>query len=795
VPTPALDMALWMESDRMGHLLGAVDQAKLDEQRGVVQNEKRQGENQPYGVVRQLLAENTYPDEHPYSWTTIGSMEDLDAASLEDVHEWFETYYGPNNAVLVVAGDVEPEAVREKVERYFGAIPPGPPVAKHQTWIAEREGEKRQTVQDRVPQARVYEVWNVPEWGSRDADLLELVTDVLASGKTSRLYRRLVYEDQIATDVSAFVRQREIGGQVQIRATARPGQSLEVVEAAIDEELERLLAEGPTAEELERVKTNRRAGFVRGIERIGGFGGKSDVLAEHAVYGGDPSFYLERAERMAAATPDEVRAVAERWLSDGVYVLEVHPYPELSAAAEDADRSSLPDRGPAPEATFPAVQRATLSNGLEVVLAERHDVPLVEMRLLLDAGYAADQFGVPGTADLAMDMLDEGTDTRSALEISAELDRLGASLGTGSNLDMSVVTLSALRENLDASLDLFADVALNPSFPEADFQRLKQQQLAAIQREKVQPVAMALRVFPALLYGEDHAYSNPLTGSGTEESVRRIGLEDLRSFHETWFRPNHATLIAVGDVTMEELRPMLEARFADWEAGDVPEKNVGEVAHRDASTVYLLDRPEAQQSVIFAGHAAPPKANPDEVAIEAMNTILGGSFTSRLNMNLREEKHWSYGAFSLLYPARGPRPFIVYAPVQTDRTAESLQEIVSELRGIQGAEPIAEDELQKVKDQETRGAAGRWETLGAVEGTLSEIVRFGLDDDYPTTYADEVMALELDDVSTAATEVIRPDRLIWVVVGDRERIEPAIRELGLGEIRLIDADGRPIAGE
>lgn len=795
VPAPALDLALWMESDRMGHLLGAVDQAKLDEQRGVVQNEKRQGENQPYGIVRQLIAPNTYPDEHPYSWTTIGSMEDLDAASLEDVHGWFETYYGPNNAVLVVSGDVDPGTVHEKVKHYFGSIPAGPPVAKHRAWIAKMEGTRRQVVEDRVPQARVYEVWNVPEWGSRDADLLDLATDVLASGKTSRLYRRLVYDDQIATDVSAFVWQREIGSQVRIQATARPGQGLAEVEKAIDEELERFLAEGPSDEELARVKTGKRSDFLRGFERIGGFGGKSDVLAEHAVYAGDPGYYLERAKRMDAATTDELRDAARRWLSDGVYVLEVHPYPEYAAADEDADRSAVPDPGSVPEATFPEVRRATLSNGLEVMLAERHAVPLVELSLHVDAGYAADQFGIPGTADLAMDMLDEGTATRSALDISAELDGLGARLGTGSNLDMSTISLSALRENLDASMELFADVVLNPDFPEADFRRLKKQQLAAIQREKTQPVSMALRVFPALLYGEDHAYANPLTGSGTEASVGRISRQDLRDFHRRWFHPNNATLIAAGDITMEELLPRLERHLGDWRQGEMPVKNVGEVDHHDASTVYLLDRPQAQQSVIFAGHVAPPKANPGEVALEAMNTILGGGFTSRLNMNLREEKGWSYGAGTLLFAARGPRPFVVYAPVQTDRTAESLREIVAELRGIRGDEPITTDELQKVKDQETRGTAGRWETLGSVEGALGEIVRFGLDDDHPTTYAEAVLALELADVSTAARETIRPERLIWVVVGDREKIEPAIRELGVGEIRFIDADGRPLAGE
>ncbi len=354
--------------------------------------------------------------------------------------------------------------------------------------------------------------------------------------------------------------------------------------------------------------------------------------------------------------------------------------------------------------------------------------------------------------------------------------------------------MSALTDNLDPSLELFADVALNPSFPEEDFGRLKQQTLAGIQREKVQPFAMALRVFPGLLYGEGHAYANPLTGSGTEASVKAIGREDLRRFHETWFRPNAATVVAVGDVTMEELTSKLERLFAGWEPGEVPEKDISPVEHRQRPAVYLLDRPESQQSVIFAGHVAPPKDNPRELAIDAMNDVLGGTFTSRVNMNLREDKGWSYGARTLLFPARGQRPFVVLAPVQTDRTVESLEEIRTELQGIRGPAPITTDELEKTKAQQTRTLAGRWETTGSVAGSIAEIVRFVLPDDHYRTYRDRVLALDLDDLTAAATDVIRPDRLVWVVVGDRERIEPGIRELGLGEIQLIDADGNVLEG-
>lgn len=793
VPVHALDVALWMESDRMGHLLGAIDQAKLDEQRGVVQNEKRQGENQPYGQVWNKITAATWPKGHPYAHTVIGSMEDLDAASLEDVHEWFRTYYGPNNAVVVIAGDIDAETALEKVKTYFGDIPPGPPVSHFDSWVVRRTGEQREIMQDRVPQARIYKVWNIPEMGNRDYNLLTIVSDLLTSGKTSRLYKRLVYDDQIASDVASYVDGREIGSQFVLWATAHPGQDLAAIERALDEELNRLLTEGPTQQELERVQTQSLAGFIRGIERIGGFGGKSDILARSEVYGGSPDAYKQELRDVQEATVSDVQRVAQEWLADGVYVLEVHPFPELTASSEGADRSALPTLAAPQPPEFPELQRTTLSNGLNVVLAERHAVPLVEFNLLVDAGYAADQGGKMGVADLAMDMLDEGTAGRTALDISEELARLGAQLGTGSDLDMSIVSLSALRENLAPSLDLLADVTLNPSFPENELERLKTQQLAAIQREKVTPILMALRVFPRLIYGEDHAYGLPFTGSGTEASVQSITRDDLVRFHDTWFKPNNATLVVAGDVTMDELKPLLEARFGQWARGRVPEKRIDEVSQPDGGVVYLLDRPGSQQSVIFAGHLAPPKSNPDEIAIETMNNILGGAFTSRINMNLREDKGWSYGAGTFIPGARGQRPFIVYAPVQTDKTKESMQEVASELEAILGSRPITAEELEKAQQNQTLSLAGQLETLDALGATIGGMVRYGLPDDYYATYASNVQRLRVQDVGEAAQKVVQPEHLVWVVVGDRAKVEPTIRELGYGDIRYLDGDGNIIA--
>ena len=788
-PKDALDFLLWMESDRMGHLLGAINQAKLDEQRGVVQNEKRQGENQPYGLVQELVTKASYPAGHPYSWTTIGSMEDLNAASLDDVKDWFRTYYGAANATVVVAGDVETDAVREKVEKYFGDIPPGPPVTRHSAWVAKRSGSKRQIAQDRVPQARIYKVWNMPEFGSLDADHLNLVSDVLAMGKTSRLYKRLVYDEQLATDVSAFVDLGEIGGRFYIMATARPGKSLADVEKAIDEELEKFLRKGPTSEEMERVKTSFFAQFIRGMERIGGFQGKSDILATYQTFTGDAANYKVTLDRTREASADDLRKAAQAWLSDGVYILEVHPYPAHETAKTGVDRSKVPDPTIRPEVKFPDMHYTNLANGLKVVLAERHTAPLVQFALQVDAGYAADKLSAPGTAKLAMNMLDEGTKKRTSLEISDELARLGADLSTSSDLDTSRVGLSALKANLDASLDLYADVILNPSFPEADFKRLQNQQVDAIKREKSEPSQMALRVLPRLLYGADHPYSNPFTGSGTEQSVAKLTRGDLHKFYETWFKPNNATLIIVGDTTLAEITPKLEKSFRAWPQGPVPKKDIGQVKPLAKSTLYLMDRPGSIQSMIFTGELAPPKNNPDEIAIEAMNNALGGSFTARINMNLREDKHWSYGAHTALVGARGQRPFIVIAPVQTDKTKESMVEIDKELRGILSEKPIKPDELTVAQKSMTLTLPGEWETTSAVSRAIGQLIRYSLPENYYETYPKKTLALQLSDLQKAAEKIVHPGNLIWVVVGDRSKIEKEIRSLGFGEIKLIDADG------
>lgn len=793
VPTTGLDLALWMESDRMGHLLGAITQERLDEQRGVVQNEKRQGENQPYGKVFDHLVTNVFPKGHPYSWLPIGSMEDLNAATLDDVKEWFQTYYGPNNAVLVLAGDITPELAREKAELYFGDIPPGPPIAKHQVWVPELDGGHREVLQDRVPQTRIYKAWPTPEWTAGDTDLLQMATQILGGGKNSRLYKRLVYTDQTATDVSASVLAVEIASITLVTATVQPGGDVEAVERAMDEEIARFLERGPTKSELQRVKTQIKAGFVRGAERVGGFSGKSDILAENFVYGGSADFYKTALARIEAATPRSIQAVASEWLSKGNYILTIEPFPsDLQASDQSADRSALPYPESYPEVSFPEFERGELSNGLKLIVAKHGDLPLVNFSLQIDAGYAADQFGLPGTASFAMSMLDEGTKKRTALEISEQLAQLGANFGAGANLDLASVSLNTLKANVDAALDIYADIILNPTFPEKEIDRLRKARLAGIAAERTRPRSMALRVLPKLMYGDGHAYGQPLTGSGTEDSVMKIDRTALTQFHSTWFRPNNATLIVVGDTSLEEIKPALEARFGDWDAAEVPTKTLDTVAHASSEILYLVDRPQSEQSIIFAGHVVPPKADVNDLAIEAANQILGGEFSSRLNMNLREDKGWSYGSYSFIVDAAAQRPLLISAPVQTDRTADSIAELRKELRSYLSDKPASEEELSRVRDGNTLSLPGRWETIGAVSGSLGEIVRYEFPDNYWNTYAERTRALNLEGVTAQANRIVKPDNVIWVVVGDRAKVEDNLKALGFGEIRLIDTDGNPV---
>jgi zinc protease len=828
VPTTALDMALWMESDRMGHLLGAIGQKELDTQRGVVQNEKRQGENRPYGRVDQNILYNTYPANHPYHHDTIGSMDDLNAASLGDVKQWFHDYYGAANTTLVLAGDITVAQAKAKAEKYFGDIPAGPPVPRQQAWITPLEKSTRGIQHDHVAQPRIYRTWVVPQLGTDDAIQLDLAAAALGSGKTSRLYQRLVYQDKLVDSVSADVSAFALGSQFQIQADVKQGVDPAKVEAVIDEVLKQFLAEGPTQDELDRAKVAGRASFVRGLEKVGGFGGKAVILAEGQVYRGDPGAYKKDLQRVADATVASVKTSADRWLNKGSYDLTVLPAgKDFNPDQEDAKVSTLgPSQGrpdaklPAkheytvattqldrskgvpqvdqfPDLSFPKLERGKLKNGIEVILAQRHTIPVTQVELLFDAGYAADHGSKLGTAAFTTALMAESTKDLDSVEISKRKQRLGALTGVGCSLDACTATLNALNDQLTPSLSLFADIVRNPAFKTDDIERIRGQWLARIAQEKTQPTGLALRSLPPLLYGADNAYGVPFTGSGTEASIGAIQASDLQAFHGNWLRPDNVKIIVAGDTTLDKIIPALDAAFGDWTPATTakPTKNLAHVAAQAKPRVFLIDRPDAPQSLILAGLLAPSTKVANNQAIETANGAFGGSFTSRLNMNLREDKRWAYGAFSFMQDAIGQRPFMMYAPVQTDKTAESASEMYKEAVAVIGAKPLTEQEVDKIKSSDIRGLPGSFETTTAVLGAVEDIVQYGRPDDYVQTLKQHIEGVHQPAAESAIKEIVNPQAITWVIVGDLKKIEQPVRALKLGDVQVIDADGKPVAGK
>lgn len=786
VPTPALERVLWMESDRMGHLLGVVTQEKLDNQRGVVQNEKRQGDNQPYGRSEYAVLDGLLPEGHPYSHSTIGSMEDLDAASLEDVKEWFQKYYGAANTVLVLAGDINAEEARPLVEKYFGHIEAGPPLSRAKANAPKLDVNKHEVMLDRVPQPRLDRNWVAPGRTSTDAVLLQLAAEALGGGKTSRLYQRLVDELQLATSARASIQPQELMSFYSVTVNAKQDADLERVQQEMEAVIETFLQRGPTRAELERAKTSIKAGVIRGLEQVGG---KASTLARGELYAGNAGFVLTQLERLEAATPQEVLRAARDVMNAGYYQIDILPFPEYSTTASVVDRTAgLPAVETTPELVFPDIQEATLSNGMKVVLAERRAVPVVEIAVQFDAGYAADSVpgGKLGAASFTGAMLDEGAGRRTALDIAEDVETLGARLRANSTLDTTSVSLSALTENLRPSLDILSDVVRNPTFEQEEIDKLRGRWLAGIEQEKANPVQLALRMLPPEIYGANHAYGVPFTGSGTAESINSLNRDDLVSFHGAFLRPDNATIFVVGDASMDEIRPELERAFGSWRASSdpVPTKNIATVERPAQGKVIIVDKPGSPQSLILAGHAAPPPDAPNNVAITAMNDIIGGQFTSRVNMNLREDKGWAYGAYTFLSGAKGQRPFMVYAPVQTDKTKESLAEMVRELNAYKTDQPATAREIERAVLSNTRSLPGSFETARSVLSSLTSSARYSRPWNYPATLTAKFNALEATDITGAANEVIHPESLIWVIVGDREEIEAGIRDLNIGPIEV-----------
>jgi zinc protease len=794
VPTPALEQTLFLESDRMGYLLGQVGQDVLDLQRGVVQNEKRQRDNQPYGMSSYAQQEALFPEGHPYRHSTIGSMADLDAASLETVRNWFRQNYGPNNAVLVLSGDIDEATARTLTERYFGAIPRGPVNTPAAADIPTLAAPVEEVLHDRVASTRISRAWVVPGMLDADAVPLSVGASILGGLSSSRLDNVLVRGDQTATSVSAGAQAFHRLGIFSYSANVKPGGDADVVAARMDAVLADLLADGPTQDEIDRVVTQYAARTIQGLEQVNG---KASVLAEGQLYAGDPDFYKTELQAYAAVTPAQVQAAMQRWLSRPVYSQIVEPgerdaYVEAAAAPSGATpvpateiqrvaREAMPTIGDVSNIDFPAVERTVLSNGVEVVYARSTTVPVTRVAMEFDAGYAADEPNSLGLHSLMLNLMDEGTTTRDSNALAEAQERLGASISLGASMDRTAASLTTVTTNLEPSLTLLSDVVRNPAFDPAEVERLRAQRLAGLANEKTQPAALAARALPPLIYGEASPYGRPFGGTGTEESIRAITRADLVAEHDAWVRPDNARLFVVSDLTLAELTPRLEAAFGDWRVPSAPRGTKAFTADVPATTarIVLIDRPQSPQSLIYGGAVLPLSGSDDLLTLNAANTVLGTDFLSRINADLRETKGWSYGVRGTVNGLEHRLPYIVNAPVQADRTGESIAALIAQYERFLGEDGVTPQELERTVNGDTRGLAGSYETSGQILGALRSNALYGRPDDYQETLASRTRALTAAQMDAAARAAIDPARFVWVVVGDAAVVRPQLEALGL----------------
>ena len=836
VPSNFLELALYMEAGRMGGLTEALTEEKLANQRDVVKNEKRQRyDNVPYGLVGAKVNEILYPTTHPYHWLTIGSLEDLSAASMDDIKGFFKRYYTPSNASLVVAGDFDPAQARAWITKYFGGIPAGQKIAKVTAKQPVLTGERRDTMLDRVTLPRVYLTWHgVPAYHA-DEPALDALANILGGGKSSRLYKILIYDRQIAQEVFASSPAQELAGRFQVVSSAKPGTTLADLETIIDQEVARVQATPPTQEEVDRFYNEVEAAFIFGLQNIGGNGSKSDQLNLYNIMRGTPAWFEQDLARYRKVTPADVQRVAKSYLTKNRLVFTVLPRPRDPAAttaarpagpaptgtstsitagsgttasapgvtpaktAEDttrraAMRAALPKPGPNPTFNLPASQRKTLANGLEIVLVEHHEMPVVGMQLMVRGGAAADPTSQAGLASLTADLLDEGTQTRDALALSRELDAIGARLGTGADWDANGVGMLSTKRQLDKALAIFADVVLNPALPEADLNRLRRQRITGLTQRRDNAAAIADMVYAKLLYGQQHAYGHIM--SGDEKSLTAITRNDIRSYYDKYYRPNNSTLIVAGDITMAALLPKVEQAFGGWARGDVASIDVSSPAPRDRAVIYLVDKPGAAQSQISIGSVGVPRTTEDYYSLLVMNALLGGQFSSRVNMNLRENKGYTYGARTGFDYRRGAGPFSATAGVQTAVTKESVQEFLKELKGIRGDIPVTQSELDFAKQSIIRGFPRSFETPEQIANRLGTLLLYGLPANYYDSYIQNVSAVTIADVQRVAQRYLDPDKMAILVVGDRAVVEKGLREIdGVGSsLTLLDVEGNPVAG-
>ncbi|MCJ7420987.1 M16 family metallopeptidase [Sphingomicrobium astaxanthinifaciens] len=803
VPTGALERALFMESDRMGYLLGAVTQEKLTNQIGVVQNEKRQGDNQPGGLVYYEVLKALFPEGHPYRHSTIGSMADLSSATMGDVQQWFIDKYGPNNAVLVLAGDIDAETARPLVEKYFGQIERGPVNTPAEAEVPTLETPKRIVMRDRVPNTRITKYWAVPGIASEDREALTIAAQILGGLASSRVDEQIVRGEEIANFAFAGYSPFHRVGTFQLGGEVKSGIEANVLESRLQTILTEFVLEGPSEEEVDRAVTNLLAGQVKGLEQVGGFGGKANALAEGLLYNGDSNEYAEELANYAALTPEDVRAAAARWLARPSVTItlapgERAPYEEATAPAESGGleardytptKRELPPIGQTAALDFPDVSTTTLSNGATVYYAQRDTVPVTSIVVEFDAGRAADASDQRGLSSMVVSLLEEGAGGMDAQSLAEAQESLGASIAFGNGLDETTANMSTLSANLAPSLDLFGTMLRAPDFEAGAIERVRSQTLAARARSLSSPNGLIADTLPLIIYGEDDPYGGSPFGSVA--AIEAIDRDDLVAFHAAYLRPDNMEIYVVSDLALDEVTAALEAELGDWQPPATPR---GEKAFPDRPTrpdqpsYILVDRPDSPQSIIAAAQLLPVDPTADLVDVNAANEALGGSFLSRINMDLRETKGWSYGVRGRVQRNDADVSYLFTAPVQADRTADSILALQQQTRAFLGEDGVREEELVRIVNSNIASLPGQFETSAAVLQGIRANVDLGRPMDYYETLSERYRGQTRTSLDSAIRGILDPEDFLWVIVGDAAVVGPQLDAAGIDyEVRKVDA--------
>lgn len=788
-PSNYLELALWLESDRMGFLLDALNQQRLDIQRDVVKNERRQSyENRPYGMARALIQSNLFPLPHPYNWLTIGDPDDLDAASLDDAKAFFRRFYSPSNSSLVIAGDFDPNVARDLVHRYFDELPAGPALTRLKHAESSLKGLVSLTMYDQVQLPRLYLTWPSPARFDPYDTALTLLSDILAGGKTSRLYRSLVYEKQIAQSVNAYQMPGELSGEFNIEATVAPGHTIEEVEEAIFVELQSLRNSPPRADELARSLNTLTTNHVRQLERIGGFGGRADQLNSYNVLGGDPDLLNSRLDRYRAVTATDLQH-AVTLLTTRHVRLEVLPEPVHSAIHSGFDRSVMPLPSPKPSFNAPIPELFTLENGISIMLVQKRDLPTVAFGLLLKNGSATDPSNRPGLTYLTNSLLDEGTTTRSSREIAEEFEFIGSHLMINTGREHTLLSAETLKQNWPKALELTADVLQRATFPDSEYERVQREHLTNLSRIKDDPNAIAERVSRMLLYGPTSTYGHPISGNSASASTLTKG--DLVEHFQHYYSPDITTLLVVGDVSLEEVIAKAKAELGEWSKRQPSEQaNNTHISSLKppSTTLYFADKPGAPQSVIRAGQLLIPRRHADYDILNIVNYAFGGQFSARLNMNLRQTKGFSYGYNSFIDWQKMSSVLMAGGGVHASATKDAVFETLEEFKDICGRRPLTTEEFETAKAGTLQAFPSRFETALRILDHLLELALFELPNTYMTDFPSNIQSISLDDVHRVSEEHISDQHLRVLVVGDRLTLEKQLEQLGLPLV-FVDHDG------